>query len=286
FKEDPRNIPNGNIGGGMTGTVNLFDANFMGSSSGSAGDPWLSAGFYDPQAGSPSHPPNRDVTQNPVDPPTNIPRTRAPLVPGSAPAPFITAAQENAVLGLQTFGPGLPQNDSGDPAFAAVKPNFFRTAWEDIHNNAHVYFGNVSPHNAFRDPFVFLLHSNVDRLYAMWQTDPNHPERLDPNTVYGSESNLDVDVRFVGIHSVQNLTHNVEPFSTGHGQFRDIRPWAAPENQGVPHDYHHITVVAPPRYDTNLFSLRQFLLSRGLDPSQGIRHIQPPVTSLRSFMHL
>jgi hypothetical protein len=34
---------------------------------------------------------------------------------------------------------------------------------------------------------VFLLHSNVDRLYAKWQTDPNHPERLDPATVYGSE---------------------------------------------------------------------------------------------------
>jgi hypothetical protein len=62
FKEDPRNIPNGNIGGGMTGTVNLFDANFMGSSSISAGDPWLTAEFYDPQAGSPGHLPNRDVT--------------------------------------------------------------------------------------------------------------------------------------------------------------------------------------------------------------------------------
>ena len=35
FRQDPRNIPNGNIGG----TVNLFDANFIGSSSGSAPDP-------------------------------------------------------------------------------------------------------------------------------------------------------------------------------------------------------------------------------------------------------
>ena len=59
FKEDPRNIPNGNIGGGMIGTVNLFDANFMGSSSSSAGDPWLAAEFYDPQAGTPGHLPNR-----------------------------------------------------------------------------------------------------------------------------------------------------------------------------------------------------------------------------------
>src|SRR5438876_5347168 len=46
FKEDPRNIPNGNIGLGAIGTVNLFEQllsdgkPFMGSSSGSAGEPW------------------------------------------------------------------------------------------------------------------------------------------------------------------------------------------------------------------------------------------------------
>ncbi len=45
FKDDPRNIPNGNIGGGANGLVNLFDATFMGSSSGDAGDPWLAAIF-------------------------------------------------------------------------------------------------------------------------------------------------------------------------------------------------------------------------------------------------
>jgi hypothetical protein len=44
---------------------------------------------------------------------------------------------------------------------------------------AHPYFADISPHDAFRDPFVFLLHSNVDRIYAMWQCDPAHPERLD-----------------------------------------------------------------------------------------------------------
>jgi hypothetical protein len=152
-------------------------------------------------------------------------RTRNPAAPNSPPQPHITANQENTVLALQQFGPGLTQNHAGDPTFEAAVPNFFRTAWEQIHNLAHVYFGNVSPHIAFRDPFVFLLHSNVDRVYAMWQTDPAHPERLDPNTVYGSESSLDVDVQFVGIHSVQNLTHNVEPFSTGHGQFTTTSRW-------------------------------------------------------------
>jgi hypothetical protein len=262
FKDDPRNIPNGNIGGGNTGPVNLFDSNFMGlpgiqqninSNGGPIGDPWLSAGFYDPQAGTARHPQDRDVSGNPVDPPKFV--MRPSNYPGPAPAPLITANQENHILGLRDFGPAIAQNhqDGTDPNFVNnIKPNYFRTAWEDIHNQAHPYFANISPHDAFRDPFVFLLHSNVDRIYAMWQLDAMHPERLDPNTVYGSESNMDVDVIAVGIHSVQNLTHLVEPFSTGVGAFHSIRPWEAThENQGVPHDYHHISVVTPPSYDTN-----------------------------------
>lgn len=264
FKDDPRNIPNGNIGGGNVGTVILFDANFMGSPGiagvgGPAGDPLLSAGFYDPDAGTAGHPPNRDATQNPVDPPSTITRTLGPLAVGAPPNPYITAAEENALFTLSntSFGPGLTQNHSNDPAFQAIVPNYFRTRLEQMHNLAHVYFGNVSPHIAFRDPWVFLLHSNVDRLYAKWQTDPNHPERLDPATVYGSESNLDVDVRAVGITSLQNLTHLVEPWSTGQGEFANIRPWEPThENQGFPHDYHHISVVAPPCYDTNQSTFR------------------------------
>jgi hypothetical protein len=267
FKDDPRNIPNGNIGGGLTGPVNLFDPNpalnVMGSpglpefqvvnpGDGQIGDPWLGAGFYDPQAGTSGHPQGRETSGNPLDPPQFV--TRPSNYPGPPPSPLITANQENHILGLQTFGPAVATNhqDGTDPNFVNnVMPNYFRTAWETIHNQAHPYFADISPHDAFRDPFVFLLHSNVDRIYAMWQCDPMHPERLDPNTVYGLESNMDVDVIAVGVHSVQNLTHLVEPWSTGHGEYHDIRPWEPThENQGSPHDYHDLSVVAPPCYDT------------------------------------
>jgi hypothetical protein len=60
FKEDPRALPNANLGGGNNGTLNLFDPTvlFMGSpglpenqivnpGDGQIGDPWLTAGFYD-----------------------------------------------------------------------------------------------------------------------------------------------------------------------------------------------------------------------------------------------
>jgi hypothetical protein len=263
FKEDPRALPDANLGGGNTGVLNLFDPIFMGSPGLPAtqvanpedrqiGDPWLTARFYDPLAGTSDHPPDRDVTGgSPADPPKFV--TRPSTYPGPAPSPLILSggvkfdtAKENEILSLVNYGPGAANNPdtSFDPG------GFFRTAWEDVHNSAHVYFAAVNPHISFRDPFVYLLHSNVDRIFAMWQCDPAHPERLDPNRVYGSESNLDVDVFAAGIHSGQNLTHLVEPFSTGVGKFAVIRPWAAPENQGQPHDYHDLSVIAPPCYDT------------------------------------
>lgn len=244
FKDDPRNIPNGNIGGGAVGPVNLFDSDFMGSSSGSAGDPWLAAGVYDPDAGTSGHPPNRDVTDNPVDPPTDIRRTRAPFVPGSAPVPYDVNNTRSDAIGTN--------NNAAYPQM--------RSDLELLHNQAHVYFANVSPHNAFRDPFVFLIHSNVDRIFAQWQTDPAHPERLVPTTVYGSETNLDVPVPdLLGNTQIQNLSHLVEPWSTGVqiSENRPIRPWEPThENQGDPHTYLDLSVVAPPCYDTNQTNFR------------------------------
>ena len=85
FKEDPRALLNADLGGGTTGTLNLFDPNFMGSpglpefqvvnpGDGQIGDPWLTAGFYDPLAGTSGHPQGREISNNPVDPPQFVTR--------------------------------------------------------------------------------------------------------------------------------------------------------------------------------------------------------------------
>ena len=55
------------------------------------------------------------------------------------------------------------------------------------HDDMHGFVAHGRSAISFRDPFVFLLHSNVDRLYAMWQTAPGHADRLDANTVYGTD---------------------------------------------------------------------------------------------------
>jgi len=107
---------------------------------------------------------------------------------------------------------------------------------EHLHDHAHSFVDMGGTHISFRDPFVFLLHSNVDRLFALWQTNPAHPERLEPDTVYGTESNLDVIV----VSTTQNVNHNVEPWSTGHsvdtfGKEHFTRPWFDPHQGRSPH---------------------------------------------------
>lgn len=219
WTQDPRAIPGANLGGGTTGVLNLFTTDFMGwggATLEAIGEPWASAGYYVPGAS-----PHRDaVGGTPTDPPQVVRRSV-----GGSPA---AVASDNAVL-------------------AATDYAAMRALLEAIHDNMHGFVNMGGQHISFRDPFVFLLHSNVDRLLARWQTDPTHPERLDPATVYGTETNLDV---LVDGH-IQNVNHDVEPWSSGAGGFSNIRPWYAPENQGEPHTYKHPSIVAPPCYDTN-----------------------------------
>src|ERR671935_271353 len=64
----------------------------------------------------------------------------------------------------------------GDPVFRYTDEKIIeaetfpemRYYLEYVHNQAHNYIGGTigDPHRSFRDPFVFLLHSNVDRLFA------------------------------------------------------------------------------------------------------------------------
>jgi hypothetical protein len=236
WTQDPTNIPNANLGGGLTGTLNLFTPDFMGYGGSTpqpigppwqnATAPWRSDGFYVPDAANyRSTSPFDVVNNNPADPPRTVDRS----VVGS---PASTLGDTNIV-------------NAGDYAI-------MRGLLESVHDAMHGFVRMGGQHISFRDPFVFLLHSNVDRLFARWQTDPAHPTRLDPTAVYGSESNLTV---IVDGHP-QNVNNNVEPWSTGHShdQF-DVehftRPWYAPENQGVPKTYKHPSVVFPPCYDTN-----------------------------------
>ena len=114
----------------------------------------------------------------------------------------------------------------------------FRENIEQNHNTAHGYIGGsiADPDTAFEDPFVFLLHSNVDRLWAMWQMVPGWEWRLDPDRIYGDESH----------HT--RIIEALEPWA---GTAEDpVRPWGPPDYQQVVKNSKDLTVVVPPRYDT------------------------------------
>ena len=215
----------------------MFTSGFMGNAHGDAGDPWLSAGLYNPSAS-----PNRDSSDNPFDPPLHITRGVGEL--------------------------GIPLPTPADDQNVLDAPDFveFNNRISVPHGNMHAYIGGpvgtlTDPHTSFRDPFVFLLHSNIDRLFAMWQRNPTHPERLDPTQVYGAWENTQ------GSGDVSSLAPNwgilspLEPWAGVNAQTPatgiianvvSTRPWAPPENQTVYKDSRYPTVVNPPSYDTSL----------------------------------
>ena len=145
------------------------------------------------------------------------------------------------VNGGSPGAPGLPSDHSivtaGDTGPPATQYPAFLAAVQNAHNGAHGYIGGSIgvQHFSFHDPFVFLLHSNMDRLWAMWQLAPGKAGRLDPSKVYGNKS------------IAPAITANLEPWAGGAG----LRPWAPPDNQQVVKNCKHPSVVAPSHYDTN-----------------------------------
>jgi hypothetical protein len=246
--------------------LDLFTPDFMGNAVGPGGalieigDPWKTAGFY----GGPG--PYRDVTGNPADPPQDVER------------------QVGANVGL--INPADEQTLLASPDFVAFDDQM-EGGGVNLHGQAHGYIGGAigDAHTSFRDPFVFLLHSNVDRLFALWQRESGHLERLDPAQLYkaqstghnGYENTKGGDRTTIDPPGVPNdpcdddvqaclapwwgILSPLEPWA-GPGStaqtaatgiiknVKSVRPWAAPENQQVLKDSRDPSVVEPPSYDT------------------------------------
>tara|TARA_R110002095_G_scaffold205672_1_gene189209 strand:- start:654 stop:1553 length:900 start_codon:yes stop_codon:yes gene_type:complete len=208
---DPRSTPDAS-----GNAVNLFTEKCFGSSHGPAGKPF--AGVLDNGgvlAGSRDEQP---FPGDPVRPPRGI--TRA-MAQGTPPV--------DSDFRIVHVSDHLPESEQWIT---------FRRTLEGSpnHNIIHGWVGGTMgpPHSAFEEPFVFMMHSNIDRLWAMWQTQSGFEWRLDPGRVYGSET------------AHPRITRPMEPWAGGTG----IRPWAAPENLIEVKSARHPTVVVPPQYDT------------------------------------
>lgn len=123
-------------------------------------------------------------------------------------------------------------------------------------STAHSYIGGTisDAHYSFHDPFVFLLHSNLDRLWARWQTDPAHPERLTPAGAYSGVSPTDAS-------SLAN--DNVDPWAGGTG----LEPWTSDPTRAVIVKYTDLSIVVPRCFDTNQSS---FTAAQSENPLNGV----------------
>ncbi|MGY2116640.1 hemopexin repeat-containing protein [Nocardia gipuzkoensis] len=147
----------------------------------------------------------------------------------------------NVKPGLPPVPPDTSLVTAGDASPEADQYLQMSVALEEMaHNVAHDYIGGTigQPHFSFHDPFVFLIHSNVDRLWAKWQSAPGRSWRWhDPERVYGRAGTDPL------------IVSHLEPWAGGRG----LRPWAAPENQQVRKNCKDPSILRVPLYDTNDF---------------------------------
>ena len=215
----------------------LFTNKFMGNSQGEAGDPWATAMFYNPNVASENY---RGIDpfdlehSNPADPPLILTRERQD---GSLIEFLIKYNEEHQDK--------IPIYSDKEIVESDTFPEM-RSKLETMHNYAHGYIGGTigDPHISFRDPFVFLIHSNVDRIFSAWQLRKGFEWRLKPEEVYGEEKNTQAlgsthPYIIVGINTMLSpwcgvgYPYEKEVLKAEQGEepgVNDVRPWTYPEN--------------------------------------------------------
>jgi len=101
-------------------------------------------------------------------------------------------------------------------------------------------------------------HSNVDRLYATWQLQPGEEWRLQPDRIYGLESETETSGTFPEAHI--GILTPLEPWAGieapgAEETVIETWPWALPEKEQVVKNSRHESLVKyPSRYDTTINS--------------------------------
>lgn len=205
----------------------LFTAEFMGSASGNAGPP-----LQDFES--------TEITGDPA---------------AGFPPDGVHDHIWRAVGAEQAKPSGAPDIDSDDVILHATNDagiedfTAFARKLTTAHNNvAHTYIGGSikNPHFSFHDPFVYLLHSNLDRLWATWQRAPGHEERLVPAHAYGT----------ILADSHQPVTYYdelVQPWAgvdLDGNVITDLNPWKDDPSARVRVAYNDPEIITPVSYDT------------------------------------
>jgi hypothetical protein len=181
----------------------------------------------------------------PTSGPTLAPPSVARGISGSPPA-----ESNSTVLARSPYDPFTSYSCFPPPPASAP----FMSALEDCsHNYSHGYIGGdmSDPARSAKDPFFFLLHGEVDQLWAQWQRNPSDLSRLDPAQTYGASLGAD-----------QNLSLTMSPWDgspgmgSGSASSVKIQPWETTTSAPSGGTYvvvkhpNDASVVSPPIYDT------------------------------------
>lgn len=152
---------------------------------------------------------------------------------------------------------GTPDITSTADILAAANFTDFHTLAKSAHDvTAHSYIGGTitQPHFSFHDPMVFLLHSNLDRLWATWQRAPGHPERLDTgiDPATGTARAYGNVLADLGLPSTY-YDELVQPWAGGAGN-TDLEPWLSDVSQQIHVAYKDAPIILPASYDTAVHS--------------------------------
>lgn len=143
--------------------------------------------------------------------------------PGILRTAFFDTQTEAAPGLLTTVDPPFPLIDQTSTLALGSVYGQFRAMEGTPHGAAHVSFGGPisAVPTAAKDPLFFMLHSNVDRLWALWQWIEDRTNPSDPSSYEGS----DRDGRRVGdtMWPWNNVTGNLTP--------QNPRPPFAPRGQ-------------------------------------------------------
>ena len=171
------------------------------------------------------------------------------------------AEPDSTVLARSPYGPFVPS-----PCYPPSSAPFMPALEDCSHNYSHGYIGGPCPASnptcdtfnqtsnqmgnpavAAEDPFFFMLHGNVDRLWAEWQRNPSDLTRLDPTQTYGSSLGTDVNLQLT------MSPWDGSPGGSASASSYQIQPWEPGTSGGyyivakLPNDP---SVVSPPIYDT------------------------------------
>jgi hypothetical protein len=181
----------------------------------------------------------------PFNPPTG-PTLSPPAISRGWSASFQTEA-DSLVVNRGAYGPfSFANYGCGQPASAPFMAPLEGCSHNDSHGNIGGQMG--SPATSAQDPFFFLLHTNVDRLWAEWQRNTTQLSRLDPAQTYGPlDANLSLTMSpwdgSPGAASNSASSFQIQPWETS-------TPAPSGGNYVVAKYPSDPSVVSPPIYDT------------------------------------